>query len=204
MTAEKIQISVPGSVGQSIPGQQWVWLARIRKPQGRKGEVLAEILTDYPEKFAERKRIWLLTEAGSAKESANETTLDSFFLHKGGRVDAVLHLGCSQSIEAAELLRDQIVAIPYADRAPLGEDEAYIGDLIDCELYDTASEPATLIGTIGGVDKDAGPVHLIVVKAASNGQEILIPFAKAYLRKIDTAAKRVEMSLPEGLVEVQL
>jgi len=39
----------------------WVWLARIRRPQGRKGEVFAEILTDFPEKFAERKQIWLLS-----------------------------------------------------------------------------------------------------------------------------------------------
>ena len=39
----------------------WVWLARIRRPQGRKGEVFAEILTDFPEKFAERKQLWLLT-----------------------------------------------------------------------------------------------------------------------------------------------
>ena len=49
--------------------QGWVWLARIRKAQGRKGEVLAEILTDFPEKFAERKRVWLLSEAGPAGEA---------------------------------------------------------------------------------------------------------------------------------------
>ena len=33
------------------PGEpaEWVWLARIRRPQGRKGEVFAEILTDFPD-----------------------------------------------------------------------------------------------------------------------------------------------------------
>jgi len=40
--------------------QEWVWLARIRRPQGRKGEVFAEILTDFPEKFAQRRQLWLL------------------------------------------------------------------------------------------------------------------------------------------------
>ena len=39
---------------------EWVWLARIRRPQGRKGEVFADILTDFPEKFAERRQLWLL------------------------------------------------------------------------------------------------------------------------------------------------
>ncbi len=38
----------------------WVWLARIRRPQGRKGEVFAELLTDFPDKFAERRRLWLI------------------------------------------------------------------------------------------------------------------------------------------------
>jgi 16S rRNA processing protein RimM len=40
----------------------------------------------------------------------------------------------------------------------------------------------------------------LVVNGA-NG-EVLIPFAKSYLRKIDVAAKRVEMALPEGLVDL--
>jgi hypothetical protein len=37
---------------------EWVALARIRRPQGRKGEVFADLLTDFPEKFAERGRLW--------------------------------------------------------------------------------------------------------------------------------------------------
>ena len=41
---------------------QWTWLARIRRPQGRKGEVFADILTDFPEKFADRRQLWLLTD----------------------------------------------------------------------------------------------------------------------------------------------
>jgi 16S rRNA processing protein RimM len=182
----------------------WVWLARIRKPQGRKGEVLAEILTDFPEKFGERKRVWLLSGAGSAKEAAREVELVNFFLHKGGRTDVVLHFGGVESIPDAEALRDVIVAIPWAERVPLGEDEAYIGDLIGCVLVDVADDPAKAIGSIEGVDRDAGPVALLVVKASGRGDEILVPFAKAYLRRIDLEGKRVEMALPEGLVEVQV
>ena len=51
----------------------WVWLARIRHPQGRKGEVFADILTDFPEKFAERKQLWLLADP-SAPEGRNENS----------------------------------------------------------------------------------------------------------------------------------
>jgi 16S rRNA processing protein RimM len=42
------------------------------------------------------------------------------------------------------------------------------------------------------------------VIAGVGGAEILVPFAKAYLRRIDLEGKRVEMALPEGLVEVQI
>ena len=54
---------------------------------------------------------------------------------------------------------------------------------------------------IEDVNRTAGPVALLVVQRAS-GEEILIPFAKSYLRTIDLAAKRVEMALPEGLTDL--
>jgi 16S rRNA processing protein RimM len=183
--------------------QAWVWLARIRKAQGRKGEVLAEILTDFPEKFAERKRVWLLSGAGSAGEAAREVALDSHWLNKGQAGGIVLHFAGVDSITEAETLRGMVVAIPQAERAPLGEDEVYVGDLIGCSLFDVVSDPAQSVGVIEDVDRDAGPVALLVVKSA-DGEEILVPFAKAYLRRIDPDGKRVEMALPQGLVEVQL
>jgi len=96
-----------------------------------------------------------------------------------------------------------VVAIPRADRVALGEDEVYVGDLIGCQLVDVAPEVAQVIGEIEDVDRDAGPVALLVVKGAG-GEEILVPFAKAFLRRIDLDGKRVEMALPEGLIEVQI
>ena len=184
--------------------QAWVWLARIRKSQGRKGEVLAEILTDFPEKFAERKRVWLLSAAGQSNSSARETELVSHWLHKGGTTSGVvLHFAGVNSITEAEALRGLIVAIPRAERAPLDEDGVYVGDLIGCSLVDVASAPEKSVGKIEDVDREAGPVALLVVHGEAT-DEILIPFAKSYLRSIDLKARRVEMALPEGLVEVQL
>jgi 16S rRNA processing protein RimM len=43
-------------------------------------------------------------------------------------------------------------------------------------------------------------VALLVVQGAAG--EVLVPFAKSYLRRIDLEAKRVEMALPEGLAEL--
>ena len=189
---------------QANPEQTWVWLARIRKVQGRKGEVLADLLTDFPEKFSERKRVWLLSGAGSTGESAREIALENSWLPRAGHTsDVVLHFAGVDSIDEAEKLRGLVVAIPRTERALLGDDEVYVGDLIGCSLVDVAASPEQTVGVIEDVDRDAGPVALLVVRGAES-DEILVPFAKAYLRRIDLESKRVEMTLPEGLVEVQL
>lgn len=187
---------------------QWVWLARVRRPQGRKGEVIADILTDFSEKFSERKRLWLLSEGMPLGQSRHtgpaaprDVELVDHWLHKGG---VVLHFAGVDSISAAEGLTGLIVAIPREDRAGLGEDEVYIGDLIGCTLVDVANrkpgETAAAVGQITDVDRGAGPVPLLVLDGPSG--EVLIPFAKSYLRRLDLAAKRVEMELPEGLIEL--
>lgn len=179
------------------PPGEWVWLARIRRPQGRKGEVFAEVLTDFPEKFADRKHLWLIAAGANAHPAPRQVELANHWLHKGG---IVLHFAAVGSITEAELLSGLIVAIPLAERAPLGADEAYIGDLAGCVLIDLAgSEPVT-VGEIEDVDRTAGPVALLVVRGAAG--EILIPFAKSYLRRIDVENKRVEMALPQGLVDL--
>jgi 16S rRNA processing protein RimM len=185
----------------------WVWLARIRRAQGRKGEVLAEILTDFPEKFAERKRVWLLPGEGGGVSAAGagdprEVELVSHWMHKAGHTgDVVLHFAGVSSISEAEMLRGFIVAIPREERAVLGEDEVYVGDLIGCRLVDVAADAERVVGEIADVDRDSGPVALLVVKGVDE-TEILVPFAKAFLRRIDLDARRVEMVLPVGLVEL--
>ncbi len=197
---------------------EWVWLARIRRPQGRKGEVFADILTDFPEKFTERKRLWLMRDDGSSgrvsghdfsrAEKPTHVSGDSapaprqidlihHWLHKGG---VVLHFAGIDSISAAETLAGLIVAIPRSERATLADDEVYIGDLIGCTLFDVSPDPPMAVGTIEDVDRTAGPTPLLIVQSPAG--EVLVPFAKTYLRKIDLENRRVEMALPEGLVDL--
>lgn len=182
----------------------WAWLAHLRKTQGRKGEIFADILTDFPQKFAERSQLWLLADGDSGKRSvaAGQTdprpvVLKNHWFHKGG---VVLHFEGVDSISAAELLCGLIVAIPESQRAALGEDEAYISDLVGCALIDVSAAEPVAVGIIQGVDRSAGPVALLVVQGAQG--EVLVPFAKTFLRTLDIASKRVEMALPAGLIDL--
>ncbi len=180
---------------------EWAWLARIKRPQGRRGEVFAEILTDYPEKFSERRQVWLLHEGPGSEAGGvlapRAVEITNHWLHKGG---IVLHFAGVESISDAETLGGLVVAIPHSQRTTLGDDEAYISDLTECELIDVSGTEPVTVGRIVDVDRNSGPVALLVVNAPHG--EVLVPFAKSYLRKLDLASKRVEMALPEGLLEL--
>jgi 16S rRNA processing protein RimM len=172
--------------------EPWVILARLVRPQGRIGEVLADILTDFPERFAERKRLFLVS-SETSREPVREVALERHWLHKG-RV--VLKFAGVDSISDAEALRGLLVAVPVSERAKLTDGSVYIGDLIGCGVFDVnAAKP---VGVVADVDREAG---LLEVKTPG-GEEALVPFAKAYLVRMDVAGKRIEMRLPEGLLDI--
>jgi len=83
----------------------WAILARLMRSQGRHGEILAEIFTDFPERFAERKRLFLIASETSALP-VREVTLERHWLHKG-RV--VLKFAGVDSINDTEALRGLLV-----------------------------------------------------------------------------------------------
>ena len=131
------------------------------------------------------------------KATPREAELIAYWLHKGG---IVLHFAGADSITAAELLAGSMVAIPQSERVLLTEDEAYVGDLVGCMVVDVAGVEPVTVGVVEDVDRAAGPVALLVIEGERG--EVLIPFAKSYLRKIDIGGKRIEMALPEGLVDL--
>jgi 16S rRNA processing protein RimM len=171
----------------------WAILAQIVRPQGRHGEIIADLLTDFPERFDQRRRLYLLARE-TDRTPAREIAVERHWLHKGRVVLKFLGV---DSISDAEALRGLLVAIPACERAPLSDDFVYIGDLIGCEVVDLAS-PGRPIGKVTDLDREA---NLLIVRP-SEADDVLIPFAKAYLVSIDPAAKRIEMRLPAGLLDI--
>jgi 16S rRNA processing protein RimM len=191
---------------------QWTLLARILRPQGRKGEVLADLFTDFPERFASSPAVWLASggfaEAETAERQAPEAAeVVTHWLPVGrnaGRI--VLQFAGIDSISAAEQLSGKEVVVPAEARMPLESGAAYISDLIGCTVYDGGEA----VGTVEDVQfattpdgtrrlEDAAP--LLVVQAPNQG-EVLIPFANEYIVQLDSAGKAIRMTLPEGLTKV--
>lgn len=186
----------------------WIVLAHLLRPQGRKGELLAELFTDFPERFEERKQVFLAPSGfeGEAVQ-ARSAEVVSFWLPVGkneGRV--VLQFSGIDTISQAEELAGLEVIVPDEERTPLDDDSVYIGELIGCIVYDGSMA----VGEIADVQfpttadgarrlEDAAPLLAVT---SPDGNEILIPFAKAFVVSIDTTAKRLDMALPKGLVDV--
>jgi 16S rRNA processing protein RimM len=212
--AEDRAVSAPeGSVPQASQTTRWVVLAHLLRPQGRKGEILAELLTDFPERFDERSRVFLAPPGFTGDETgARPAEIAAFWLPVGrnqGRV--VLHLAGIDSINDAEPLCGLEVVVPISERHALDEDASYIDDLIGCTLFDLAQpgDPVA-VGIVTDVHfattpdggrrlEEAAP--LLAVETAV-GDEVLVPFVKAFLVSLDPAHKRIEMTLPPGLIDV--
>ena len=96
--------------------------------------------------------------------------------------------------------------VPREERLRLDDESVYISELIGCTVYD-GSLPVGVVEDVqfamtadgGRRLDDAAP--LLSVRSLE-GYEILILFAKAFLVAVDTEAKRLDMTLPEGLIEV--
>jgi len=187
-----------------MPQAEWTILARLVRPHGRRGEIVAELLTDFPERFAERRRLFLIPPQ-DLHSRPREIDLQNHWLFKG-RI--VFKFAGIESINDAEAIRGYEVAIPKTERAALEEGAVYISDLIGCHLINL-NQQGIDVGEIIDVDTDSSNTMLLVVRRPgrranqpASEMDVFVPFVKAYLEQVDTKNKRVEMRLPEGLLDI--
>jgi len=182
----------------ATPQSERVTVARVLRPQGRRGEVACEILTDFPERLARLPFVELSDE----KSEPRKIAVRSCWLRQSRGGQAFFHFEGSDSISDAEKLVGLEVQIPLADRVELPRGSYYVTDLIGCQVH-TAEEK--LIGFVGDVqftgDGIAGTPILVVESARG---EQLIPLAEEICISVDTATKRIVIVPPEGLLDLNV
>jgi 16S rRNA processing protein RimM len=174
--------------------REFVVVARIVRPQGRRGEVLADILTDFPEKFAERRQLWV---GPDGNPQPHEYNLEDHWFHKG-RI--VFKFAGIDSIGDAERLSGSLVQIPAEWRAELDLNSFYVSDLVGSKVVDVAGNEAHHIGTVEDVQQNVGAAPMLLVR--NGDQRYDVPLAQEYLAGFDANAKILSMKLPSGLLEV--
>ncbi|MCS6884582.1 MAG: ribosome maturation factor RimM [Acidobacteriota bacterium] len=168
-----------------------VSIARIVRPHGTKGEVIAELETDFPERFSNVKSVYLCSTTSSSQ--VTKTLLESFWFHKG-RV--ILKFAGYNNRSSAETLRSYRVKIPKEELVNLPEDTYYEFELIGCKVL---KEDKSYIGEVIAL-MPTGSVPNLVVKGSD--REYLIPFASAICIEVDISAKLIVISPPEGLLSL--
>jgi 16S rRNA processing protein RimM len=170
-----------------------VTLARILRPRGLRGEVAAQILTDFPERLPELREVWL----ADGRTAARRTRVQRCWLSTSRGGQAIFHFAGVENVEAADKLRGLEVQVPLDQRAKLNAGNYYVGDLVGCEVWEKGASAA--LGVVSDVEFPGGP-PLLAVETAEG--EVLVPLAAEFCIRIDIPSKRIDVALPEGLREL--
>ena len=170
-------------------GGEFITLARVRKTQGRHGEVAVELHSDVPDRFKVGLKLFALAQ----DDSRRELQVQELWPHKGL---LVLKFAGVDSMSDAEALIGCELQVPRGERAQLESGWNYVSDLVGCLVFDAGRE----IGRIEDVQFGTGEAPLLIVGTGSNRYEI--PYAEAYLKSVDLEHKQIHMLLPEGMLEL--
>jgi len=188
---------------------RWLQIARVLKPRGNKGEVAAELLSDFSARFSALSHIYLAKESGTPYRVA----VERFWMDQNHPGQGVFHFEGSHTISDAEKFRGLDVFLPIEERVALPAGQYFVTDLIGCTVFEIATGESKLaspacdaeiaprvIGTVRDVffpgESVAGTPLLQVLTPSG---ELLIPLAEDICKRIDVGSRRIDVILPEGL-----
>ena len=170
--------------------EELIIVARTVKTRGLKGELVAELLTDFPDRF---ERISQLQAVGANGER-KQLNLESYWF-QNDRV--VLKFSGYDSVESAHMLVGCDLGLPEAERVQLSEGEFYDWELEGCSVEIVHG---SAIGNVREVMRTGG-VEILVVKDDTD-REHLIPMTRSIVVEIDVAEKKILIDPPEGLLDL--
>ncbi|WP_263380029.1 ribosome maturation factor RimM [Granulicella paludicola] len=189
----------------NIATDGWIAIATLLRPQGRRGELLSDPLSDVEGVFSAGRSVLLSGKTAAGKQVKEPRTLEEAWRPTGRNASRiVLKLSGCESINDAEAIAGLQVLIAADDMPALEEDTYFVGDLVGCAFFD-GDEPAGKIidvefpvGSDGRRLEDAA--LLLVVEVAEVEEPVLVPFVRAWLKHVDVRERRVVMNLPAGLL----
>jgi len=192
--------------------EQWVLVARITRARGNKGEVAAELFTDFAERLASLPAVYL----SRGKSEPSEKRLKKFWIDRNHPEVGIFHFEGCDSINDAERFRGMEIVLPIEQRATPPVGQYFVTDLIGCTVFEVPANETRLaspacsledapqvLGTVRDVyfsGEGVAGTPLLQVETAQG--ELLVPLAEDICTRIDVAARRIDVTLPEGLKDV--
>jgi 16S rRNA processing protein RimM len=165
-----------------------ITIGKVVKPFGVKGEMKIEPMTDFPERFKELHRVYLVSPAGK------EVSCEVKAVRYAGGAPYLLFAGYD-SPEKAKEINGWLIQVPQEEAVPLPEGSYYWFELTGMEVV---SETGEKLGTITDVFA-TGSNDVYVMKRG--GKEVYIPATKEVIKQVDRKSKRMVIHLVDGLME---
>ncbi len=165
-------------------------VARVARTRGLRGEVVADLYTDFPERFEALEQLIAIAPDGNRRSLQIE---EHWF--QGNRI--ILKFADYDSIEEAGELAGYQLAVPASERIELPKDHFYEWELAGCRVE---ALDGKLIGVVREV-MHTGGVEVLVV-GGDAGREYLVPMAHDICVEIDVARKMIRIDPPDGLLEL--
>lgn len=159
----------------------------VAKPQGIKGEVKINPITDDISRFKKLKYVYL----NNQRFDIENVSIRGNFV--------VVKLKGINTCEEVERFRQANVEIDRADAVELQQDEYFMVDLIDSKIVD---EEGVLLGVVKYIDR-FGANFVLTVKDEIANSEFMFPFIEDVLVKVDTDNKLITINR-EKLEEVKV
>lgn len=172
------------------PALKYLQIGEILRPHGVHGEVRMRVVTAYPERIPELKRVYLGRDPFDSKPAPYDIE------HVRWHHDVVLitFKGVNDR-DAAERLRQRAVLVALEDAVPLAEGEVYLFELIGMRVV---TEDGQDIGQVIDV-LEAGPNDTYLIESDVYG-EYGIPDVPQFIIRIDKAQRQLVVRLMDGLL----
>ena len=165
-----------------------VAVAKIARPKGLKGEVFADVLTDFPERFEGLEGVIAILPDGERPKLKIED-------HRFQNDRLVLKFAGYDSIESAETLRNAEICIYESEAVVLDDDEYFDWQLEGCSVETISGK---MLGTVRELQRTGGTENLVV---DGGDRDYLIPFAESICVGVDIEKRLIKVDPPEGLLD---
>jgi len=174
------------AAGSPLPGEPaFLAIGKLRHAHGVRGEMLMEVLTDFPERL----------KPGTLLYVGSEHRLLRLLKFRGHREGLLVLFEGYSTPEGVGELRNQIVYVSAADRPSLPEGEYYHHQLIGLRVF---SDTQLSLGTVAEI-LETGATDVLVVRPEL-GPEVLIPLAEAFIQKIDLVQGMITVHVIPGML----